>query len=149
MRKFILILCVLVPNLAIADEYSNGYLRLDGAYVQGYYRSSPDPTVQNNYSYKGNENPYTGQIGSNYYRNNTTSAYYAPNPPTSSQTLSIPTRWGGVANGINNIANYYAIREMQKQQSINNCINYCENTVNDPQDCPNACKIYAQKYFSN
>lgn len=59
-----------------ADQYVNGYAKSDGTYVQGYYRSSPDATVQDNYNYKGNANPYTGQVGDNYYRSNPTSQYY-------------------------------------------------------------------------
>jgi opacity protein-like surface antigen len=47
---------------ALADEYVNGYTRSDGTYVQGYYRSSPDNTVTNNYSFEGNVNPYTGKV---------------------------------------------------------------------------------------
>jgi len=54
----------------------NGYLRSDGTYVQGYYRSDPNDTVKDNYSYKGNINPYTGEIGTNYYRDSPSSDYY-------------------------------------------------------------------------
>lgn len=57
------------PNVAHADEYVSGYYRSNGTYVQPYMRSSPDNSVYNNYSYKGNLNPYTGQVGSNSYGN--------------------------------------------------------------------------------
>jgi hypothetical protein len=50
-----------------ADEYVSGYYRSNGTYVQPYMRSSPDNSVFNNYSYEGNLNPYTGQVGSNSY----------------------------------------------------------------------------------
>ena len=50
-----------------ADEYVSGYYRSNGTYVQPYMRSSPDNSVYNNYSYEGNLNPYTGQVGSNSY----------------------------------------------------------------------------------
>ncbi len=56
--------------------YVSGYTRSDGTYVQGYERSDPNSTVTDNYSYKGNTNPYTGQTGDNYYRNSPTSQYY-------------------------------------------------------------------------
>ena len=52
---------------AMADEYVHGYTRSNGTYVQPYYRSSPDGTVGNNYSYQGNINPYTGNVGHNSY----------------------------------------------------------------------------------
>lgn len=61
---------------AFADEYVNGYFRQDGTYVQGYYRSSPNGTVQDNYSYKGNVNPYTGEVGTDRYIHDDTSPYY-------------------------------------------------------------------------
>ena len=59
--------------------YVNGYLRSDGTYVHSYYRSNPDNTPIDNYSFKGNINPYTGKVGHNYYRNNPKSPYYSPN----------------------------------------------------------------------
>jgi hypothetical protein len=47
-----------------------GYFRSDGTYVHSYYRSNPNNTPVDNYSFKGNINPYTGKVGHNYYRNN-------------------------------------------------------------------------------
>ena len=44
-------------------EYVGGHYRNNGTYVNGYHRSSSDSTTLNNYSTKGNKNPYTGQIG--------------------------------------------------------------------------------------
>lgn len=61
---------------ASADEYVHGYTRSNGTYVQPYYRSSPDSTVSNNYSYEGNVNPYTGSVGTNRYTHDETSPYY-------------------------------------------------------------------------
>lgn len=58
------------------DVWVRPYYRTDGTFVQGHYRTSPNFTVQDNFSYKGNYNPYTGQIGTNYYRHSLTSAYY-------------------------------------------------------------------------
>lgn len=78
MKKFIALLIlgiVLMANLAYAG-YVNGYTRSDGTYVSGYQRSDSDSTVQNNYSYKGNTNPYTGATGTNYYRQSRSSQYY-------------------------------------------------------------------------
>ena len=67
---------ILVPSLASADEYVQGYYRSNGTYVQGYTRSSPNGTVTDNYSFKGNTNPYTGQTGTNAYQHDQTSPYY-------------------------------------------------------------------------
>lgn len=66
MKKFIALSLITVfsfPLLAFADTYVQGYYRSDGTYVQGYYRSDPNGTKSDNYSYKGNTNPYTGQRG--------------------------------------------------------------------------------------
>lgn len=48
---------------AQSAQYIPGYFRADGTYVQGYYRTVPDNNQHNNYSARGNVNPYTGQPG--------------------------------------------------------------------------------------
>jgi hypothetical protein len=78
-RPFIIFLTGLAVffNLsAFADQYVHGYTRSNGTYVHSYYRSSPDSTVTNNFTYKGNINPYTGAVGANRYIHDKTSAYY-------------------------------------------------------------------------
>ena len=77
MKKLLLavLAVVMMCSFAYAD-WVNGYTKSNGTYVSGYNRSSPNSTVQDNYSYKGNTNPYTGQQGTNYNRDNPTSAYY-------------------------------------------------------------------------
>jgi len=57
-----------------------------GESVRGYNRSSPDDTVTNNYSFKGNENPHTGKVGTNSYSHDKTSPYYVG--PTSGHDRS-------------------------------------------------------------
>ena len=52
------------PNSSFSQSYVNGYTRSNGTYVQGHYRSSPNSTQRDNYSTKGNYNPYTGKRGS-------------------------------------------------------------------------------------
>ena len=82
MKNFmILVFAVIMLSISFNSfaEYVNGYYRANGTYVNGYYRSDPNSTVTDNYSYKGNTNPYTGQIGQNTYRNNPSSGYYDPN----------------------------------------------------------------------
>jgi hypothetical protein len=61
---------------AFAVECVNGYCRSNGTYVEPYYRSSPNGTVTDNYSFKGNINPYTGQEGTNTYSHDASSPYY-------------------------------------------------------------------------
>ena len=69
MKKIIIsiVFVLTLINTVSADVWVNGYFRSDGTYVQGHYRSSPDSSVTNNWSYSGNTNPYTGEVGSNSY----------------------------------------------------------------------------------
>ena len=60
------------------DVHVRGYYRKNGTYVAPHYRSAPNSSVRDNWSYKGNINPHTGKKGTNYYRNNPTSGYYTP-----------------------------------------------------------------------
>lgn len=58
------ILVVFTATLAFGkDVYVEGYKRSDGTYVKGHYRSSPNNTINDNYSTEGNINPYTGKEG--------------------------------------------------------------------------------------
>lgn len=61
MLGLVFVLMVTLSMSARAQTYVQGYTRQDGTYVQGYWRSSPDHSPYNNYSYPGNTNPYTGQ----------------------------------------------------------------------------------------
>lgn len=58
----ILILILSFDTKAYADTWVNGYTKSNGTFVQGHYRSSPDNNIYNNWSTKGNVNPYTGKI---------------------------------------------------------------------------------------
>lgn len=60
------ILSVLLLSLAgvvHADQHVSGYHSKSGKYVSSYKRTSKDYTQRNNYSSKGNYNPYTGKKG--------------------------------------------------------------------------------------
>jgi hypothetical protein len=46
-----------------SDVYVHGYVKRDGTYVQPHMRSAPDGNFWNNWSTKGNVNPYTGKEG--------------------------------------------------------------------------------------
>ncbi len=50
-------------STADAGQRVNSYFRRDGTYVAPYYRSAPNSTTYDNYSTRGNVNPYTGQLG--------------------------------------------------------------------------------------
>lgn len=64
---------------ASADQYVHGYFRGSGTYVQPYMRSDADGNPFNNYSTRGNINPYTGKMGThNPYGYNPSPTYESP-----------------------------------------------------------------------
>jgi len=54
---------VCCASQAAAQVRVEGYYRKDGTYVAPHYRSSPNSSKEDNYSTKGNYNPYTGKKG--------------------------------------------------------------------------------------
>lgn len=61
----LLVLILFATSVAAfgGDVYVRGYTRSDGTYVAPHWRSAPDGNPWNNYSTKGNVNPYTGREG--------------------------------------------------------------------------------------
>ena len=68
-RLAIFLASALVATLSTANclgggsVHVQGHIRKDGTYVQPHYRSAPDSSFYNNWSTKGNFNPYTGESG--------------------------------------------------------------------------------------
>jgi len=93
-RGYLVLLCAAFFALsASAQVRVKGYVRKDGTYVAPHYRSSPNSSRSDNYSARGNYNPYTGKRGSvDPYAPPTYSApsYSAPsyNPSTTYPTSS-------------------------------------------------------------
>jgi hypothetical protein len=63
MKKITFLLMALVTVSAGAQTYVSPYLKKDGTYVEGHYKSQPNSTKTDNYSSQGNSNPYTGKQG--------------------------------------------------------------------------------------
>jgi opacity protein-like surface antigen len=65
MLKVLLGASLLVASIATvqAQEYVKGYVRSNGTYVAPHYRSSRDSSTLNNWSTRGNINPYQGLRG--------------------------------------------------------------------------------------
>lgn len=64
MKKIALIALVMISGAAMAQSHSrDGYVKKDGTYVAPSYASNPNNTKVDNYSSKGNVNPYTGKEG--------------------------------------------------------------------------------------
>ncbi len=95
--RFAVVLIVLgVAFPASAQVRVDGYFKKDGTYVQPHYRSAPDGDPTNNYSTKGNVNPFTGKAGTvepNPLQSRTPS-YGQPllNPPSAYSPYGRPLR---------------------------------------------------------
>jgi hypothetical protein len=66
MKKLLLasvLLGLLAGNVEAQSQRTSGYVRSNGTYVAPSYRTKSDGYKYNNYSTKGNINPYTGKNG--------------------------------------------------------------------------------------
>lgn len=74
------------PLASMAQVHVNGYTKKDGTYVAPHYRSNPNSTKLDNYSTRGNVNPYTGQVGTkDPYASPYTQPRYDSNQPSTYQ----------------------------------------------------------------
>jgi len=62
------------------DTNVHGYMKQNGSYVQQHHRTVPDDNKWNNYSTRGNFNPYTGQMGTVDPYNQPVKPYNSSNP---------------------------------------------------------------------
>lgn len=64
---FFLNVLVVSPNKAqsvnSSSRYQRGYVKKDGTYVQGHYKTRSNRTNHDNYSTQSNVNPYTHEKG--------------------------------------------------------------------------------------
>ena len=65
MNKFFLSLALAcsLTTLVSAQVHQRGYAKHNGTYVEPTERTRPNRTNQDNYSNKGNVNPYNGNVG--------------------------------------------------------------------------------------
>lgn len=70
----LLLLLVFIIGDVVAQVRVKGYYRKNGTYVAPHYRSSPNSSRLDNYSSRGNYNPYTGRRG-------TVNPYASPSVP--------------------------------------------------------------------
>lgn len=63
MKSVLFFIGVAFSAAAFADQYVQGYMRSDGAYVQPHYQTEANRNPYDNYSTRGNANPYTQQPG--------------------------------------------------------------------------------------
>ncbi len=90
-RAIIFLTAILVYAITFGQGQTHvqGYYRSNGTYVQGHYRTLPNSTVLDNWSMKGNINPYTGKEGTKYPSNSSYQKYSPSNMyPSSSNYIS-------------------------------------------------------------
>lgn len=64
MKKLLFVVLSLIVCTAPADaKYVKSHMRRNGTFVSGYNRTRADRTKINNYSSRGNRNPFTGKRG--------------------------------------------------------------------------------------
>lgn len=52
-----------ISSFSTGSHIVRGYTRRDGAYVSPHYQTNPNSTRNDNWSTRGNVNPYTGKAG--------------------------------------------------------------------------------------
>lgn len=68
MRNKLLIIFFLVSKVILSQTnprhtYQNGYIKKDGKYVNGHYKTTKNKTEKDNFVSKPNYNPYNGKKG--------------------------------------------------------------------------------------
>jgi hypothetical protein len=86
---FIAFLFAAANSFAQTSTYVSGYTNSNGTYVQGYYRTTPNTTRNDNYSTVGNINPYTGS-----YRTKPADSYYSSPSYYSTSSYTTPVYTG-------------------------------------------------------
>jgi len=104
MKALLPIALLIAASSAAAQVHVRGYTKKDGTYVAPHERSAPNHTMLDNYSTKGNVNPYTGKPGTRdpepYSTNQSPQATVQ-----ALQTIQSPTR----AQPLPQPANLYAL----------------------------------------
>lgn len=63
MKTLLAVTLLVAVSAASAQVHVRGYTKKDGTYVAPHERTAPNNTMLDNYSTKGNVNPYTGKPG--------------------------------------------------------------------------------------
>lgn len=63
MKPAIILICAAALAAPVLAKSTRGYVKKDGTYVAPHQSSNPNSTQRDNWSSKGNVNPYTGKEG--------------------------------------------------------------------------------------
>ena len=76
-KRLVMFGVILVSLTSLSAKYVHGYTKSNGTHVNGYHRSGRNHTKSDNYSTKGNINPYTGKAGTKTYNNYTNYGHWS------------------------------------------------------------------------
>lgn len=82
-------------NSAVADVSVRGHFRKEGTYVAQHMRSSPNSTTLDNWSTKGNVNPYNGQVGTKNSAQSASASFAPVGSVPSSGTVQSSSSYSG------------------------------------------------------
>lgn len=108
MKKTILTAIIILAFVTLnAQVYVKGYYRSNGTYVKSYQRTRPNNTVYDNYSTRGNINPYTGKMGTknnygNFRTNSLNSSSWNNNYSTTNNLYNTNSTNNNLWNNSNN-----------------------------------------------
>lgn len=68
---FLIFIFSSISAIAVQNQKVKGYTKKNGTYVNSYNRTKSDRKMYNNYSTKGNYNPYTSKKGYKQEKNKT------------------------------------------------------------------------------
>lgn len=110
LKRLLFVVCLFclvgVDALAV---HVKGYTRKDGTYVQPHERTAPNKTKNDNYSTRGNVNPYTGKVGTkprdeDSRPNSTPAPQREAATPTQTESTQAPatpiTGWLAIKSGL-------------------------------------------------
>jgi len=84
-----MLIAVAAPSFAQGSHMVRGHVRKDGTYVAPHMRTNPNSTRTDNWSTRGNVNPYTGKEG-------TKDPYSIPSTSSSRQKSDTSNPYGRI-----------------------------------------------------
>ena len=96
MKKAILFFAAILSfSASFAQVYVSGYTKSNGTIVEGYWRTSPNFTRDDNCGTRGNTNPYTGIEGTRSGGYNPSYFDYTPTtfPTNNNYNLTLPNNY--------------------------------------------------------
>lgn len=95
MLAVLLFSIAMIPAPADAGGYHHvrGYYRSNGTYVQPHYQTNPDSSRANNWSTRGNVNPFTGEPGTKSEDSAVWTSRSEPRPAPARHRIGGRSRW--------------------------------------------------------